>query len=318
MNSGGIMKSVWHVVLLFAVSLSFLPGMSFADAGDGTLLVNCEIIDNDETAELCKGREREALLWKAGFRRTFYSFETVSAHLSEELEEDYEMILLTNTDEKRHGQSSDFIPPQNMIVLMKGPNNRLFFTRDSSGTINGLQPGTKQLSDIIGKDHRNKITRASSRKYGMPYERNGLELVPVSTGANHHMRSFSGIFQVNWGRSKDRPRRGWSNPMSNPMYLAYFYTNRRGQRERISYAATHGTPKANWKLLGKSRASHGCTRVHPAIMEDIRAVVEDMPLKNVFETNWDYALPTQDVNNPYQMRKPVLIMQFNEYETLAI
>ncbi len=275
-------------------------------------------IDNDEMAEYCalEAQDLDGILQNIGLRRVFHSFETISKELNSfpEIEEQYDLILMTNTDVLASKSPSDFIPPQTMIVLKKAKGAKSFFTRNSQGVITGLAPGTLQLSQIIGTGHRDKITKNSSKNYGMPYTYKGLEVVPVSTGSSQYMLSFSGIFQINWERSRDLPRRAWSNPMSNPLYFGYYYTYANGKRERISYAASHGTPKQNWDLLGKDRASHGCTRVHPAVMEDVRAVVESMDQKNVFEFNWDYELPVQDQSVPYRPRKPVLMITFDGYE----
>ena len=290
------------------------------DGSEINLVYNCEgPMDNDAIAKSCKARGEylaKPILFDIGLRKTFYKFETISANLTEELEEDYDMILLVNSAEVRDGSSLDFIPGQSMLVVKKKPGAKKIFTRNSRGVITGLKSGTQQLSQIIGSAHRKDIEKHSPEKnYGMPYQRKGLELVPVSTGSRNYLLSYSGIFQMNWGRSEPRKRRGWGNPMSNPLYLGYYYTDKNGNRERIAYAAVHGTPKKNWKLLGKSRDSHGCTRVHPAVMEDIRAHVEKMGAKEVFEFDWDYELPTPDQSNPVTVRKPILIMIFNGYES---
>lgn len=293
---------------LYAETSAYLTPLSYDCGG---------VIYNDEMAQYCANQEQTIEnydLWEIGSRFVYHSFEVISQNLTAEIEEDYDMVLMVNSAEVRSGSPGDFMPGQSMLVLKKASGARHFFKRNAYGVITGLKRGTKQLSQIIGQKHRTKISKTTAKNYGMPYVRKGLELVPVSTGSRSHLLSFSGIFQVNWGRSRKLPRRGWGNPMSNPLYLGYYYTKSNGARERITYAATHGTPKSNWDLLGKSRASHGCTRVHPAVMEDIRAHVESMPIKEVYEFNWNYELPTQDIRKPYAVKKPVLVMIFNGYE----
>lgn len=46
--------------------------------------------------------------------------------------------------------------------------------------------------------------------------------------------------------------------------------------------AIHGTPKGNWKYLGKKAASHGCIRVHPDCAIDFRQLVLDAGIRNVW------------------------------------
>jgi lipoprotein-anchoring transpeptidase ErfK/SrfK len=279
------------------------------------------IIYNDEMAEFCKAsgqKVNDNILWDAGARNVFHSFQKITKSLTPEIEADYSLIMLVNSAEVKSNSSTDFIPGQSMMLVEKPRNSTKMFKRDSQGVITGLAGGVRQLSQIIGTSHRKKISQSSSNNYGMPYERNGIEVVPVSTGSANHLLSFSGIFQVNWPRSKALPRKSWGNPMSNPLYLGYYYSNSKGQRERISYAAAHGTPQGNWKFLGKARDSHGCTRVHPAVMEDIRAYVEDMAFENVFEFDWDFELPVQEVKVPYAPRKPMLIMIFNGFAGVSV
>ena len=305
------------VRLTIVASVLFFGVRSYAFF-NSEVMQRCQIIDNDEDAQFCaeSGYSPKSTVWNTGIRRNFYSFETISENFTPEIENDYEFILMANTAAASSASSTDFIPPQTMLVLQKGAGAKKFFTRDQDGIIDGLESTTLVLSDIIGTDHVRKIKKSSRKEYGMPFDHNGLEVVPVSTGASRHMLSFSGIFQMNWGRSKPRKRRGWGNPMSNPIYFGYYYSNTNGgPRTRVSYAAFHGTPKKNWKLLGKSRDSHGCTRVHPAVMEDIRAHIESMPDQLVYELDWDWALPVQDSATPFNNKRPVLLMTFNGYES---
>lgn len=314
---GGFMKR--HFCLSVLVSL--FATLSWADF-PVPYAYDCRgPIDNDEMAEFCSQSQEQldAQLHLMGSRFVYHSFETISKELADfpELEAQYSMIFMVNSDIKKNETPTDFIPSQSLLVLKKPENQSRFFRRNSQGVITGLATGVQQLSEIIGTGHRDKIEKSTKNKSGMPYNWQGLEVVPVSTGSANHLLSFSGVFQVNWERSAQLPRRAWSNPMSNPLYLGYYYTNSKGKRERISYAAVHGTPSGNWGLLGKQRDSHGCSRVHPAVMEDLRAHVEKLSLKNVFELNWDYELPVQDVKTPYAARKPVLIIIFDGYEGSA-
>jgi hypothetical protein len=47
--------------------------------------------------------------------------------------------------------------------------------------------------------------------------------------------------------------------------------------------AIHGTPKANWKHLGR-KASHGCIRIHPDYAEYFNQVVREFGIDNVWIT----------------------------------
>jgi lipoprotein-anchoring transpeptidase ErfK/SrfK len=299
--------------ILFQLLFSINLGLAFTP-----YIYDCSgQIDNDEMYEYCQqwGSDIQESLWKIGTRFVYHSFETIAQELSKhpEIEASYDMIFIANSAEWQQGSNADPIPPQHMVVLEKSSQQRTFFRRNSNGMITGLAPGVRQLSDIVGSEHRDRINGN-----GLPRNHQGMEIIPVSTGVQGKLRSFSGIFQINWERSRQRPRRSWREPMSNPLYLGYYYTYPNGRRERISYAAIHGTPSENWDLLGVRRDSAGCVRVHPAIMEDVRAHVENMDSVPVFNLHWDYELPVQNTQAPWANHKPALIIIFDGYESQNI
>lgn len=316
---------------LFSVA-SIANGLPVTSAND----ISCEgPWLNDEIAERCQAEGATAQIFKTGTRYEYESFETVSKALTSEIEADYDMILMVNSAD--HGIAGTprgaFIPNQHMLVLQKPSGQSKMFTRDRFGVINGLARGVKQLTDIIGTTPYQNVLDANAqhganKNAGMPVEWDGMDVVPISSGksGNGGIRAFSGLFQVNWERSDQMFDSSIYAPMSQEMYLGYFYHGRNlprsqwtnGRRERVSYAAIHGTPPSKWNLLGVRRDSHGCGRVHPMIQKEIRRAAKSLPYKRIFELDWDYNLGEQDLVTPYDNSSPVLIMVFDSFDSAGV
>jgi hypothetical protein len=300
--------------IIFSMILATLTSFQLK----ATSLYDCsQQAQNDEWAAYCEifGNDKQYYFEKIGSRRTFYSFEKVSKLLSQDLERSYELIFIINAADPAKAKKG-LIPAQHMVVLKK-EFGKLAFKRDENNIITGIEKGISQITDITGSALY-KTSAFTHSKNAIPKKVGDLELVPVSTGSPSHMLSFSGIFQTNYERSKSHLRKDWEAPMSHALYLGYYY-GKPPERERISYAAIHGTPSSKWSLLGKKRDSHGCTRVHPAIMEKVRQYVDKMPSREVINLNWDYASPVFVEEEPLIKTKPVLIIIFegNEVTTLV-
>ncbi len=253
----------------------------------------------------------------AGLKSVTHNFDVISQALTEDLESSYEMFFLINTEEGPT-KIGAFIPNQHMLIIKKQPGSQKIFTRNQVGQITGLVNGTIQLSDLIPQ---NVFGTQMPYAPGMPFDWNGLDVLPISSGTLYHMPTFSGIFQVNWSRSKAMYTNDESQPMSHSLYVGYYYHDSSlspdqwtdDTREQVSYVAIHGTPQANWPLLGRTRASHGCARVRPPIMEAIYKVVENLPEKKVIDLDWNYELPQLKDNLVLKQKKPVLFLIFNGY-----
>ncbi|MEM7646824.1 MAG: L,D-transpeptidase [Pseudomonadota bacterium] len=259
-------------------------------------------------------------LENVGYRNELYSFETVTQALSQEIEKDYQLFIFINTAEGPTPQGA-FIPNQHMLVVEKAPDMEHIFKRNHAGTIKGIQPGALGLSQIISSRSLEKAIDQSIGHEGLPFDWDGREVLPISTGTLFNMATFSGVFQLNWQRSLDFYKSDPREPMSYSLYLGYFYHDKSvprdnwvaDTREKVSYVAIHGTPKENWHLLGRSRASHGCARALPPIMKGLYQRVDQLPYKRVIELDWDYALPSERPMESKTRAKPVLVILFDRY-----
>jgi hypothetical protein len=281
--------------------------------------------DNDDKKMACVNYKGDytAIIGSIGSRKVFHKLENLSRFITPEIESSYETIYMVNTANRNTG-ANGFIPPQHMLVVKRNPKNGRFFTRNAIGTINGLQRGTKNVYEVL-KNYRKGIKKYARSNRGGIVKKNGLHLVPISSGlpGDGGIYSFSGIFQINEGKSvrlNDKVRRQWTSeaPMTNAMYVGYFYNKRDGSRGRSSGLAIHGTPSWNWKLLGKSRASHGCIRTHPYIAKAMFNTYMDSAKKTVPEFDWDQELAVIDNKDPYKRRRPALIILFNGYSAKSI
>lgn len=94
---------------------------------------------------------------------------------------------------------------------------------------------------------------------------------PVSTGRKYRGDARSGptppgIFNVDERPFRHRP--GWGSPgMYNALYIDLHYGS-----GRVSGVAMHGTPRANYRLLGRPE-SHGCIRMTQANADALWALV---------------------------------------------
>ena len=286
-------------------------------------------LENDEMVTFCQA-QGSSQIYEVGTRYEYESFETISKALTPAIEAGYDMILLVNSIEGGLDSTSNtaFIPNQHMLIVQKPSGQKKMFTRDSRGVIKGLAPGVKILRDIIGTQPWQDVSDINAKlgkraDAGMPIEWDGMDVVPVSTGKPGKMKAFSGIFQVNWDLSRARYDSSIYAPMSQEMYLGYYYHGRGtprnkwkdSNRERESWAAVHGTPPQNWNLLGKKRASGGCARTHPMIQKHIRKTAINLPFKNIYNLDWNFNLGEQNPKIPYAPASPVLIIVFDSYET---
>ena len=209
-----------------------------------------------------------------------------------------------------------------MLVVGKRKGSDRVFSRDEDNIITDVSRNSLFLSDLLARDFLPR-SNASPPVIGLPFDWNGLEILPVSTGTNYQFPTFSGIFQLNWSRSQNMRSRDYNEPMSNALYVGYFYHDdsidsqhfNEHNRDRVSYLAIHGTPQENWKLLGRSRASQGCARSLPHFIDGLYQYIEAMPSRQVINLDWNYELPQIDRAKPSGRAKPVLIILFNGYES---
>jgi hypothetical protein len=229
--------------------------------------------DNDEMAQACKDILPDPVIQEIGSRKVYLTYDEVMARFTPYIESQFDAFIIANSSDKINAEATLVRPQHIMIVRKKTPGTPLF-TRNGNGIINGLiQANVRSIDD------RGEVPT----------------IIPTSTGARRFLRSFSGIFEVNSSRSTQlntRNRRtNFKVPMSNALYLGYRYP------ERISYAAMHGTPLKNVRLLGKQRASHGCMRIHPMLAQKIFPAVMSMT-GDIPDFDWDYALPEKKFQLP--------------------
>lgn len=270
--------------------------------------------------------ESESHFSSAGYKNILHPFETVVKRLTPELERDYELFIFINTvvgPTPRHA----LIPSQYMLVVGKTEDNKnkLLFERSKDNIITGVKPDSLGLSQIISAKFLEQARRKDETS-GLPIAWENLEVLPISSGASYSLPTFSGIFQMNWQRSESlRPsRRSYKNPMSNAIYIGYFYHPEAvprkdwnpSTRSRVSHAAIHGSP-SDWHLLGRARSSLGCARLRPSVMEGLYEAILEWPEKSVLRLNWDYELPDEPPRVRHRA-KPVLILLFNGYETTEV
>lgn len=265
----------------------------------------------------------QAQVIQTGYQSVIHNFETVTKSLSLEIEENYDLFIIINSAEGPTPINA-FLPNQHLLIIGKGSGASHVFNRDKNNVITGISQNSLTLSDLLSSRLFSKA-KASSPISGLPFEWNGLEILPVSTGTQYHFPTFSGIFQLNWPRSQNMRSRDYNDPMSNALYVGYFYHDdaiepqdfKKNNRDRVSYLAIHGTPRENWKLLGRTRASHGCARILPHFNEGIYQVIESLPSQKVINLDWNYELPHVDKTEPTRWAKPVLIIIFNGYKSLS-
>jgi len=283
---------------------------------------DCTVLlsDNDDKQEACKDYKGPytSFFGKVGTRNVFHTLENISNFLTPELESSYQTILMVNT--ARQGSSSNgFIPPQHLLMLKKDQHSQKFFKRNKYGTIIGIEKNIHNIDKTLSSKRKN-IARYTKKNAGAIKTINGLRLLPISSGktGNNGIYTFSGIFQVNEGKSRNKNnnlRKNWKSeaPMTNALYIGYFYNNSKGERGRSSGIAIHGTPSYNWGLLGKRRASHGCVRAHPYLAKLIYDQYMTQGKITVPELDWDYEKAVSDNETPFYRRRPTLIIFFNGY-----
>jgi len=260
-----------------------------------------------------------------GFRDSIYSFEQVSKSISESIEKSYSLFIFINSQEGRADPIDAFLPNQYMFIVGKSHDKELVFKRNSTGVITGVLKNALMMSDLfINNQINTELQNISSS--GLPIVWNGLEVTPVSTGTLFTMATFSGVFQLNWGRSIKMLRTDFKSPMSHALYLGFNYHDvtvneddfTDENSERVSYVAIHGTPQNNWSLLGRSRSSIGCARSRPLINKALFNYIDSLKKKEVMNLDWNFNLPRVSNESPMKVTKPVLIIVFNGYDQKSI
>lgn len=276
----------------------------------------------------------DASLISIGYRDESHDFETVSRALTPEIEKSYDLFIFINTEESSKGPLDRILPSQYMLIVGKKANQDLIFKRDLNQVITGIDKQALRVNDILpdyifDEAHYPKLKNRRLRPgfpFDWPVSGGSVEkIIPVSTGTDFSMPTFSGIFQINWGRSKDMLRTDSEYPMSYALYLGYNYHDKSipqsefstKNSERVSYVAIHGTPKRNWSLLGRASSSIGCARSHPSINKELFKYIDNnLAMKNVIDLDWNQNLPTLNLDHSKtKLRKPVLIVTFKGYRT---
>ncbi len=207
----------------------------------------------------------------AEVRGVFHTAGEVFASISPTIEEEFDSYIIANT--QKSGAASDPIPHQHARYIVKKSPELKVFKRDSQGRITGF------------------IESNITTLEGLP------TFLPISSGVSGggSIRSFSGVFRVNHSKSKSGLSTSKEAPMSYAMYVDAVYPG-----GRASGAAIHGTPTKNHRLLGNSRASHGCLRTFPNYSKLIYAHViqnQEMYSDDLIEINRKTNLPGDEAQN---------------------
>lgn len=255
-------------------------------------------VDNDGDAEKIEGLDPATLeplesnnpFYPAANGKKFMTAEEVLATLSPLLEEKFDTFIIGNTSTR--GASGDLVPFQHIRVLRKAHAGAKVFTRNEAGLINGINDAG--LAEIEG----------------LP------KLLPVSSGApgRQSMRTFSGVFRMSHELTKGRLNTSPEAGMSYSSYIDFVYAG-----GRASGIAVHGTPTRNHRLLGRSRASHGCFRTFPAYAKILRTHLMRPEMMGDDLPRFDRAaaLPSEEVQTGArgtQRGLKALVIIFNGYE----
>lgn len=188
-------------------------------------------------------------------RKLYLPYEDVISRLHDEVESETDVVYLVNTGDKASTCKGQ-IPNQHLQLLKRGEKE--IFTRSADGKITGVESttGIATLPVLNGKvQHGSPVFKTESELNG------DISYVPVSSGINNGkmILTYSGIFRVNERRTNDM--RKSTNTANDPMQFSV-YINGEYDEGNEARLALHGTPERFWKLLGKSRASSGCIRLH--------------------------------------------------------
>lgn len=197
-------------------------------------------------------------------RRFFKDYLEVIANLHSEVEAETELVYLVNTSDKRNScvdLKGLSIPNQHMIMVQRIARDVPMFMRQN-GRIVGINPAGAKVA-VLAKTPAGINFAVTPRFVTLSQMNPASEtaFIPVSTGTpgGNRILTYSGIFRINERRTNDmrKSTNTSSDPMQNSVYINGEYTE--GREARL---ALHGTMKKAWDLLGVSRASSGCIRLH--------------------------------------------------------
>ena len=241
----------------------------------------------------------------------------LSQSLTPQLEAFYDVFLLVNTDDTF--QSVPFsmnavrIPKQHVRVVVKKNRGTMdpadnFFVRDSFGKIAGIDESKvdSAVPELAGLNVIPKDIADHYKHLNVPY------LIPSTTGGANYMKTVNGLYLVNIQRTATHRS---TNPQAGMSFQTYIDTTYRDGRE--SGIAIHGTPSKLRPLLGFSRGSHGCARVHPEHARLISDYVRALPKRQVPKLNWKNWLSFDAqpaIAGDMTLNVPVMFILFNGYD----
>ena len=255
---------------------------------------------------------------KVSLEGVYYPYlSELSQSLTPQLEAYYDVFLLVNTDDSRQSvmfqMNETHVPKQHVRVVVKKNKGNMnpadnVFIRDPAGRIIGIDEAkidnnVPELADL------NKIPSDISARYqhlNVPY------LVPSTTGSANAMKTVNGLYLVNLPRSASHRS---TNPQAGMSFQTYIDTTYRDGRE--SGIAIHGTPSRLRSLLGVSRGSHGCARVHPDHARVISNYVRALPKRQIPKLGWKNWLSFElqpSVASDFTTNVPVMFVMFNGYD----
>lgn len=194
-------------------------------------------------------------------------FEQVMAHLSSDMENDFDVFILINSSEE--DTKKDLFPKGQRIKYFRRTAPGVpVFVRDEAGQIIGVN------ASEVGQSIQTESELATYVNETVQQKAMDSEGILTSTGVpgSGGMKTFSGIYRL--GRTQQAHGKG----MIYTMFIDYTYLLDPNTVGKNSGLAIHGTPPSNVRHLGK-RASHGCARIEPNLAGVWRSLMLNRTLK---------------------------------------
>lgn len=227
----------------------FIDGRIVVEANDAGEVVT---LSEQEYYEMTGLKFTEHLVSFFNFKM---SWETVAAHITPTMEDEFDVFLIINVDYEKRQNMADEIPAQYMKVIERTKAGQKLFVR-KNGRVVGIR------KDVAGNNGAPAFAQTIQALNGKAINGVGVmsDLIPVSSGASHksadpqpYVDTPTGIYRIN--HSKSDVKR-YSKGMWHSLYFDLIYP-----WGSDSGLAVHGTSDGKYKLLGKKQDSHGCVRV---------------------------------------------------------
>ncbi len=253
-----------------------------AEAAENTAIENTVRQFTEGVMNLEVKKQDEASVLQVLERVYFRKYEEVISNLHAAVEAETDVIYFVNTSESRNqceNLSGLSFQNQHMMVVKRVSPSVPMLQRNQQGRVTGLNMNGVQILGLQKDQSSTGIDYSVAPRFLSPQQFNQSisPLVPVSTGVpgGGKIRTYSGIFRVNEERTNSRTKSEEVVSGRDPMQFSVYINGEYSNDGKESGLAIHGTPPQNWGLLGKSRASSGCIRVHTEFSRWNRAMLFD-------------------------------------------